>query len=185
MNLFQIQKSSHELVSLLEETQGVVTTEVELLLQKIENQKGAAIAILCDSMDEIAARANARKEKAKLLNDLAKQDNRALETIKNNIMNIMKLTKQDKITVGALSVTLAKPRQSVEITNLDEIPVRYLTASVKMSAQDYINYMKETKKKALSVEYVPDKTLIKKDNDNGIEIKGARVVETPYLIIRG
>ena len=63
-NILKIESTAREIVQALDETDGVVTPEVEELFRLLENQGMAAIAPLCDVKDELEARMAARKAKA-------------------------------------------------------------------------------------------------------------------------
>ena len=186
MNILPIKEAAAQLVHALDEAEGEITSEVTDLFRQLENKGMAAIAPLCDVKDELEARMEARKAKARELTELAKKDEAMIANAKKYILAIMQALGQDKFTVGSLSVTVSKGRESIEITDEKAVPLRHKTATIKVSADQlesieavFGNEFKGEPK--IDV----DKTSIKAATTQDMGVAGTQVVRTPYLIIKG
>lgn len=185
-NILKIESTAREIVQALDEADGVVTPEVDELFRLLENQGMAAIAPLCDVKDEIEARMAARKAKAAELNALAKKDAEMIANAKQYIMAVMRAMKKDHFSIGALSVTLSKGKESIEIFDEAMVPIQYKVATIKVEAAQLSaieavfgkEFMGEPKLEA-------SKTLIKAAITDNVGVAGTEKVRNPYLIIRG
>lgn len=106
--------------------------------------------------------AEALKAKAKELQKRANRKEKRAESIKKYMREQMEFVQKKKIETSLVSVRLSY-RTVVDIFDQDSIPVQYLN-------------IKETKS--------PDKKLIKKAIDSGMEIPGARLVDNPSMQIK-
>ena len=184
-NILPIKELAREIVLALDTQDGEITPDVQDLFQQLEQKGAAAIAPLCDVVDELTLRAAARKEKAKQLSELAKKDESMVENAKKYLMAIMQAVGQDKFQIGALTVTLSKGRESVEIVNEDLIPMKYKTATIKLNGSDLDTAQTLFGDSITSTKVEVDKTSIKKATDNNIGIAGTQIVRKPYVIIKG
>ena len=184
-NILPIKELAREIVLALDTQDGEITQDVQDLFNQLEQKGAAAIAPLCDVVDELTLRAAARKEKAKQLSELAKKDESMVENAKKYLMAIMQAVGQDKFQIGALTVTLSKGRESVEIVNEDLIPMKYKTATIKLNGSDLDTAQTLFGDSITSTKVEVDKTSIKKATDNNIGIAGTQIVRKPYVIIKG
>ena len=184
-NILPIKELAREIVLALDTQDGEITQDVQDLFNQLEQKGAAAIAPLCDVVDELTLRAAARKEKAKQLSELAKKDESMVENAKKYLMAIMQAVGQDKFQIGAPTVTLSKGRESVEIVNEDLIPMKYKTATIKLNGSDLDTAQTLFGDSITSTKVEVDKTSIKKATDNNIGIAGTQIVRKPYVIIKG
>ncbi len=135
-NIMALSEMAVQFLDLLEESGGVFTPEVDQMFSELMQKGVQAVVPLCNTIDEITARMEARKAKAKVLTDLAKKDECMIETAHKYIIKAMKACGQDKLTSGALTVTLCKGNPSVDIVDEDAVPLRFKTATIKVNAVD-------------------------------------------------
>ena len=184
-NILQIREIAAEIVAALDTQEGEFTPDVQDLFQQLEQKGAAAIAPLCDVVDELTARATARKEKAKALTELARKDESMVENAKKYLIAVMQATGQDKMVIGELAVTISKGRESVEITDESLIPDKYKKATITLNGADLRTAETLFGDSITSKKLEPDKTAIKKATDENIGIAGTQIVRKPYVIIKG
>ena len=184
-NILQIREIAAEIVAALDTQEGEFTPDVQDLFHQLEQKGAAAIAPLCDVVDELTARATARKEKAKALTELARKDESMVENAKKYLIAVMQATGQDKMVIGELAVTVSKGRESVEITDESLIPDKYKRATITLNGADLRTAETLFGDSITSKKLEPDKTAIKKATDENIGIAGTQIVRKPYVIIKG
>jgi hypothetical protein len=182
-NIMKLRDLAKEIVNSMDEDG--YTEETERLFTELETKGAAAVAPLCDVIDELALRGEARKSKAKELAELAAKDEAMIANAKKYLMAIMRTLGQDKMVIGGLSVTLAKGRESIEVTDEALIPDSYKTASVKIAGSEIDTIRAAFGDSIKSVSLTVDKTKIKEAHTAGMGVAGTAVVRNPYLIIKG
>jgi hypothetical protein len=184
-NILPIKELAREIVLAIDTQEGELTPDVLDLFSQLEQKGAAAIAPLCDVVDELTLRAAARKDKAKQLSNLAKKDESMVENAKKYLIAIMQAVGQDKFQIGSLTVTLSKGRESVEVVNEDLIPMKYKTATIKLNGNDLDTAQTLFGDSITSTNIEVDKTAIKKATAENIGIAGTQIVRKPYIIIKG
>ena len=105
---------------------------------------------------------------------------------KKYIVAVMQAMKEDHFSIGALSVTLSKGKESIEIFDEKLVPIQYKVATIKVEAAQLSaieavfgsEFMGKPKLEA-------SKTLIKAATTDDVGVAGTEKVRTPYLIIKG
>lgn len=184
-NILKIRELAAEIVAALDSQEGEITPNVQDLFDQLETKGAAAIAPLCDVVDELTVRAAARKEKAKALAELAKKDEQMVENAKKYLVKVMQAIGQDKMVVGSLAVTISKGLKSVEIVNEDLIPMKYKKATITLNGADLKTAETLFGDSITSIKVDVDKTSIKKATNENIGIAGTQIVRNPYVIIKG
>lgn len=184
-NILQLKDIAAEIVAALDTQDNEITADVEDLFRQLETKGSAAIAPLCDVVDELSLRAAARKDKAKTYAELAKKDESMAANAKKYLVKIMQVMGVDKFNVGTLAITLSKGRESVEVVDEDAVPVKYKTATIKISG-DQVETIKTVFGDSIKdIKMDVDKTAIKAATDENIGIAGTQIVRNPYVIIKG
>lgn len=184
-NIMPLIDLAKNVMSLLDDADNEITPEVSALLAELEQKGIACVAPLCDVVDELKARSNARKEKAAELSALAAKDLQMMENAKKLIIKVMQVAGVDKLDNGALKVTLAKGRESLEVTDESLIPDSYKKLTVVLPGAQ-AEFVKDVLGESIiKMDMVIDKTAIKKVTDENIGVAGTQIVRNPYLIIKG
>jgi len=184
-NILALKDLARDIVVALDTQEGEFTADVDELFTQIAAKGAAAVAPLCDVVDELSLRAAARKDKAKELTELAKKDESMVENAKKYLVRIMQTIGQDKMQIGTLSITLAKGKESVEVINEESVPDKYKTATVKINGSQVDTLKSVFGDNIKSIKLDVDKTAIKSASDDNIGIAGTEIVRKPYLIIKG
>lgn len=100
-----------------------------------------------------------KSEKMRFAKKQSQAEN-AIDRIKTRMSEMMELAGQKKVKTSTANLTLRKTK-SVEITDLEKIPVAYIKTT-----------------------YTPMKTDIKKAIENGEVIEGAEIVEKEGVMVR-
>ena len=177
-NILQIRELAAEIVAALDTQEGELTPDVQDLFDQLQSKGAAAVAPLCDVIDELNARSAARKEKAKSLTELARKDESMAENAKKYLVAIMQAIGQDKMQIGELAVTLAKGRESVEIVDENIVPIKYKVATVKINGSEVETLQAVFGDSIKSIKLDVDKTAIKAATDDNIGIAGTEIVRT-------
>ena len=180
-NIMQLKDQAKELFDKLDEM------ETDEFLRELEvvAQKGMqVIAPLCDLIDELNARGEARKNKASELYNLATKDIARASNIKESITKIMSMLNQKKIENGALTVTLCPGNPALEIEDETLVPLRYVKATITIPATQ-LDLAKTVLDNIEKVSLAVDKNAIKRDTDENIGIAGTKIVRRPYVKIKG
>lgn len=188
-NIMVIRKEAKEIAALWEQTEGELTPELEAEYGKLLQMGEAGVAILADVRDELEARMNERKAKAKVYTELAKKDEAMLDNNKKYLMAIMDVMGMKKVTVGALVVTKSDGRESVNVFNEDAVPLKYKKATItipatKLEIVKAVLDAEDILKESLDV----DKTAITelhKSSEGEMGVEGTEIVRTPYVTIKG
>lgn len=125
--------------------------ELEAFRGKLETKAESIAYIINNVMD---ARINRLKELEKQASNKRKAEENAKKRLKAYLKQAMEATDTQTIKCDLYTISLAKGKDSVEITNINEIP------------NEYIN---------TTVEHKPDKKLLLSDLKDGKEIKGAKI----------
>lgn len=187
-NIMKISREAGEVITLFDLSDGEITPELNAMLEALNQDVQAYTAISADIIDELGARMNARKERAKELTALAKRDEAMIERAKAGIVQAMQIANVDKLQIGGLSVTLSKGQESVEILDEEEVPASYKRATITLPANE-LGWIKSVAGERITSEKVEvDKTAIKlahKASNGEIGIAGTAIVRKPYVIIKG
>lgn len=133
----------------LEGIEGEMEIKVEQCLAIIKNELAYASALRGES-DNLQLR--------------ARQSERRVERLKTYISESLSTTGKSTLKAGVHQVTVRSGSKSVEITNVDDIPV------------DFVKY---------DTTVTPDKAAIKKQIEAGFEVPGATIkIGKPSLIIK-
>ena len=180
-NIMQLKDQAKELFDKLDEM------EPDEFLKELEvvSQKGMqVIAPLCDLIDELNARGEARKTKASELMELGTKDVARAKSVKETIAKIMSMLNQKKIENGALTVTLCPGNPALEIEDETLIPLSYVKATITIPAAQ-LDFAKRVLDNIEKVSLAVDKNAIKRDTDDNIGIAGTKIVRRPYVKIKG
>ena len=133
----------------LEGIEGEMEMKVEQCLAIIKNEQAYSAAL--------------RKEAAKF-DERARQAESRVERLKTYISESLSTTGKSTLKAGVHQVTVRSGSKSVEITNVDDIPV------------DFVKY---------DTTVTPDKAAIKKQIEAGFQVPGATIkIGKPSLIIK-
>ena len=180
-NIMQLKNDAKELFDRLDEL------EPDQFLAELEiiSQTGMqVIAPLCDIIDELDARGNARQAKATELAELAKKDLERIDRIKASITKLMQMFNLKKVDNGALSITYYDGQPSLEITDEEQIPLSYVKATLTIPATQ-LEFAKQVLDNIEKVSMAVDKNAIKKDTNDNFGIAGTKIVRHPYIKIKG
>lgn len=155
------------------------------LIAELEQMGMAAVAPLCDVIDELTARAGARKEKARATAELARKDEAMTDNMKSLILKIMQVSGQDKMSNGALSITVSKGRESVEIVDESKVPMSYKRANIKIKGNAIDAILAAFPDDVMDIKEEVDKKAITEAHKAGVGVNGTEIVRKPYLIIKG
>jgi hypothetical protein len=156
------------LEELLLENEGEVNDTLETWL--VINEKN--LSVKTDAyhymIDQLEQGVDFFKSKAEEANQARKQYESLIDRMKNNLKFTMQELNTDEIRGEEYRYKLSRSKPKVEITSEDKLPASYLKEKIVYSA---------------------DKDLIKEDLDKGIEIDGARLIESyslrSYLVKKG
>lgn len=133
----------------LEGIQGEFEDKVENVLKLIKNEQAYA-----DSL----------KAEAKSFSDRAKASENNIQWLKSYLVSSMSIAGMKSVRAGVMSVSLREPSKSVEVIDVNKIPV------------DYVDYETTVK---------PDKLAIKKLLEAGQEVPGCELkTGKPSLLIK-
>lgn len=180
-NIMQLKDTAKELFDRLDELE---PDEFLAELELIEQKGMQIIAPLCDLIDELNARGEARKAKASELMDLAINDIARAKNIKQSIAKIMSMLNLKKVENGALTVTLVPGNPSLEIIDETIIPLSYVKATLTIPATQ-LEFAKQVLDNIEKVSMAVDKNAIKKDTSDNFGIAGTKIVRNPYVKIKG
>lgn len=180
-NIMQLTKDSRELFDKLDELE---PDEFLAELEKIQDKGMAVIAPLCDIIDELDARGNARKAKAAELAELAKKDLERIDRVKSSIAKLMQMFNTKKLDNGSLSVTYYDGQPSLEIVDEEQIPLSYKKATLTIPATE-LEFAQQVIGNIEKVTVAVSKSAIKKDTTDDFGVAGTRIVRNPYIKIKG
>lgn len=133
----------------LEGIQGEFEDKVENVLKLIKNEQAYAESL---------------KAEAKSFSDRARASENKIESLKAYLVSSIEVSGMKSVRAGMMSVTLRAPSKSVEVIDVNKIPV------------DYVDYETTVK---------PDKLAIKKLLEAGQEVPGCELkTGKPSLLIK-
>jgi len=162
MNIYQIQNEYLLLINQIIENGGEVTPQQELNLQITREQlqdKGTNYAFVIKKLD---AECDIIDAEIKRLSELKKVRQNACERLKSNISHAMQIFEVDKIESPLIKLSFRKS-QSVNVSDVNSLPVEYKTIKVTESA---------------------DKVKIKQALLNGEVIEGCEIINSQNLQIK-
>ena len=137
MNLFAIESSFAALDAMLEESQGVITPEIESYLESIQAFTIHKIFDLQTLREQCQAFAKLAKEKSDEYAAKAKVLERRDEMFKSWQIRAMSAAGQKSMTNGVYKITLVQNPLKVEVVDESVVPSSYQVAEVKMTMADY------------------------------------------------
>lgn len=154
MNLFAIESSFAVLDAMLEESQGVLTPEIESYLETIQAFAIHKIFDLQALREQCQAFAKVAKEKADEYAAKAKALERRDEMFKSWQIRALSAAGQKSMTNGVYKITLVQNPLKIEVVDENAVPSSYQVAEVKMSLADYekIKSMVEVKSVKVAVD---------------------------------
>lgn len=155
------------------------------MLAKLEQTGVQAVVPLCDLIEELEARAKARKDRARELSDLAKKDEEMLTNAKKTIIKISEIVGQKKFTSGSLTVTVSSGRESVTVVDESVVPTSYKKGVIKVDGWAIQSIMDALPEAVLGVETIVDKAKVMDDVKKNIIPNGVIIEKKPYVIIKG
>lgn len=186
-NILKIRNEARQIIAMLDENEGLITPEIETLINQLQTDTEAGLAILADIRDELNLRKTARETKAAEISALAAKDNSMIETAQKTMLAIMQSTGQKKVEIGSLQITLCDGRESVEIVDEEQVPSTYKKASLTFPAEE-IPALQAMGLDVSSVKLSVSKTAIMdvhKATEGTIGVSGTRITKNPYLRIKG
>lgn len=160
LTLYRINEEQMRINAMLEESYGEITPEIEeaLIINKdnflVKAENYAATVFLYKSLEERAA------EEIKRLQGVKNAAKKIQDTLKSRLSDAMQLFDKSKVEVGTFTLSFRKST-SVLIEDEASIPSRYVVVSTS-----------------------PDKTKIKTDLSEGVDVPGASLVENRNLQIK-
>lgn len=178
--IFPLSRDFHVYWELLEESQGVLTDELDNLrnsllargeeaaeqFQLIRDNAESYIEVLDARIEGMQS----RKKSLALLSDRAKE----------GVVAVMEHMNQKTLKLPRFTLTLKAGSQSVDVTDPDLIPPRYTKATVTLPG-DQADKVKAMFPDAV-IKLAADKVAIKELAKNGVEIVGAQLVTGPNTI---
>jgi len=175
MNLFSIESSFAVLDAMLEESQGVLTPEIEAYMDTIGAMSLAKLFDLQNLRDQCQAFAKTCKEKADEFAAKAKALDARDARYRGWQVKIMSAAGQKSMTNGAHKITLVQNPLRIEVVDETAIPSTYQVAEVKMSLADYEKIKDQIEVK--SVKPAADKKAIADlYKATGVELSGVQYV---------
>lgn len=175
MNLMKYESQYRILDDMLEETGGVVTSEIEKYMDEVNALTVAKVFDLVNIREELEAYTKVCKEEADRLSKKAKTMSSRADWWKSMIVRIMSAAGQKSLTNGVYKIALTLNPLRIEIEDETAIPSSYKTAEVKMSWAEYekIKDLIEPQ----SVKIAPDKKEIAAIyKASGVEVAGVKYV---------
>ena len=186
-NLMKLNQDAMRLVDLIDNSDaGIDSPDVIAEMKALEAKGVSIVAQLASVKDEYEMRASARKARADELAAMVKHDKKCAETMKAAIEKVMAITRQDRIDLGGLVITMQKSAPSVQIIDESLIPPRYKIVTVKVTA-DQEQLIRDVLGDAVVSISEPEvsKSLIKKASDENIGIAGTEIVQNKHVRIKG
>jgi len=160
-SLYNINNEYLELISQVEQAEGVLTPELEeaLTINKSELEvKSIAYVEVIKQRESLNERIDAE---IKRLQSLKKSNDTLVSRLKNNLLNAVSLF--GNYEAGFLKLSTRKSKSVVVDYDVNDLPKQY---------------------KVVKVTETPDKTAIKKAIESGEEVYGCRLVENINLSIK-
>jgi len=161
-NVNNIIEQQFRIQMLLEQSQGEITPEIDLMMQELDLDSKSKILWLCKRWEEHILKAEARATK---IVTIAKQQASALKTaewFKKHINALMITNDFKKLSLDEFELSYSKSK-GVNIFNESEIPEKYYVEKISESIS---------------------KTKIKNDINSGIKVPGAEIKEKSTLKIK-
>ena len=175
MNIAIVSEQYRILDAMLEESNGLLTPEIEQYMESINAFTVAKVFDLVSLREELDGYAKLCKEEADRFSKKSKSLAARADWWKSRIVQIMAAADRKSITNGVYNVTLTQNPLRIEIEDETAIPSSYKTAEVKMSWADY-EKIKDIID-AQSVRIAPDK----KEIGNIYKVSGVEVAGVKYV----
>ena len=181
-SLWNLEKKYVELQDALVESRGVVTPEVQTLMDKIGTATIATVFSLQDMREELKDFADTCKKRAEEFNDKAKAYLAAAERVKQVQIDAISMSGMKSIKNGAYKITVQPTPLKVDVIAPELLPSRYVNAIVTLTMDDY-NKLSELGINPTKVKFEENKKLLSEDyKKENIEVEGAEY--TTGLTIR-
>jgi len=164
LSLYGITEEMDAFGEILEMDQGEFNEDSEVLLQSIEDALTLKTDNVVGYIEKEEDLVNIAKAKIKELQDFKKSKENKIQRFKDYVKMCIEKTGQEKFTGTLNSIKLRKPIKVVFISNEDNLPPQYFASKTSITI---------------------DKTQIKTDLKNGVEIEGAELVDGAAGIIVG
>ena len=160
MNLYEITREALELASLLETEE--LTPELEQALMLSQKQLQTKAGSYAKIIANYQANADAADAEIKRLKQYKEQNEKAVDRLKNALLQSMVLTGTDKLECDFFRFSVRRS-EAVEVDLLEALPANYVNEKTTKSA---------------------DKIAIKEAIKRGENITGARIIENFSLQIK-
>lgn len=161
MKLYEITESMARLDDMLS-LEEIDTQTYNDTLESIQFELQSKSNDISKYITELERQSEAVNSEIKRLQELKKTRENKIESIKNYVTQAMQKMNLKKIDTDFALLSLRKS-ESIEVTNISEIPSEYKTTTIEEKA---------------------DKTAIKKAIKQGIEITGVKLIEKDNLQIK-
>ena len=176
MNIYAIEAQFVALDAMLEESNGVLTPEIETYMDSIQARSLNCLFDLQTLRDQCQDYAKICKDRADEFAKKAKNYLNRDEAYRKMQVAIMLSAGQKTMENGAHRITLVKNPLKVEVVEESEIPDTYRITELKINLADYKKIMDAVEAK--SVEYGIDKKSISEIyKSSGVEIAGVKYVQ--------
>jgi len=144
MNLYQIEKQYLELADRLVEQGGEVTDEQMMVLTDNKDMLDTKVINIGYVIKKFDAEVQIIEAEIKRLQDLKRVRENAKERLKERVSHAMKLFTIDEIKSPLMNVTFRKS-ESVEIEDIEKLPVECYTLEKKVNKTEIKRLIKEGK----------------------------------------
>lgn len=176
MNIYAIEAQFVALDAMLEESNGVLTPEIETYMDSIQAKSLNYLFDLQTLRDQCQDYAKVCKDRADEFSKKAKNYLNRDEAYRKMQIAIMLSAGQKTMENGAHRITLVKNPLKIEIVEESEIPDTYRITDLKITLADYKKIMDAIEAK--SVKYEVDKKSISEIyKSSGVEIAGVKYVQ--------
>lgn len=177
-SLYQLNERMIRVGMLLEESCGELTPEIEAELNDLEETLPRKVEACCKFIRECEGAIDLYKSEIKRISDRQKSLEKSIKTIKDNILNSMRIQNIKKIDAGTFSVNRQNTKAIVTINDETKLMPQYLKAKLDLPAS-------EVPKSLLGrAKLDPDKTAIYEAIQNGGTVIGAELTPNECLRIK-
>lgn len=160
MNIYKVQKEYESINKAIYDADGEITDEVDKWLESLDDKTDEAIAYMCQEVSNLELHADAVSQEAAKLSGRASAMKNSAKRFRETILNVMKIRSLSKIKTLTHSVAVSK-KSAIEVYDEEALQA---TGFVLLKAS-------------------PDKKAIKNAIDNGLDVPGAKMVETESIRI--
>ncbi len=176
MNIYAIEAQFVALDAMLEESNGVLTPEIETYMDSIQAKSLNYLFDLQTLRDQCNDYAKVCKDRADEFAKKAKNYLNRDQAYRKMQVAIMLSAGQKTMENGAHRITLVKNPVKAEIVEESDIPSTYQIADVKMSMDDYNKIKDMVNIKSLNIS-IDKKSISEIYKSSGVEIAGVKYVQ--------